>query len=206
MTIAIISGFAAVIIGFLLFASVIIRFRYEDTDRSASLSYTFVKFMFDITHEKVRFFLFRIPIYAFDAKDHRAFEFVKKKLDMKLMWKKKFGLSDLKLEYLIMAKTLMGGIRIRQLQINISGGYREPFYTGKIFAYYCAAKGIYPNLMSHVDFSPDFSSEKLNFEGKGLASLRMFYILRFVFGLLADKAKEKLNNLFVIRKKGASYG
>ena len=52
----------------------------------------------------------------------------------------------------------------------------------------------------------DFIYVKLNAEGKGLASLKMFYILRFVFGLLADKVKEKLNNLFVIRKKGASYG
>jgi hypothetical protein len=217
MTIAIIVVPAAIIIGYLLYTSIIIRLKYKDTEKSVSLSYAIVAVKIDLTQLRGRLFLLHVPVYRFDLRKTKKKKKAKaeaktkakadkERPDKKPKRKKKFGLSDLKLEYLIMAKELMSGIRIRQLQINISGGYREPFYTGKMFAYYCAARGIYPKLMSHINFSPNFSSDKLKLEGKGLVSLRMFYIFKFVFGVLADKVKEKLNNLFVIRRKGASYG
>lgn len=212
MSIAIIVAPAAIIIGYLLYSSIIIRLKYKDTEKSVSASYSIVAVTIDLAQLRGWLSLLYVPVYRFDLRKKKkkaakaAKKAIKEKSDKKAKSKKRFGLSDLKLEYLIMAKELMSGIRIRQLQINISGGYREPFYTGKMFAYYCAARGIYPKLMSHIDFSPNFSSDKLKLEGKGLVSLRMFYIFRFVFGLLADKVKEKLNNLFVIRKKGASYG
>jgi len=209
MTIAIIIICAAAILGYLLITSIVLRFRYLENDKSASLSYACATVMFDIVQKQGRLFLFRIPVYKFKAnkeKEKKTDEIIKKKLEKKPKRKRRFNLSDLKLEYLRMAKALIGGIRIRELLINISGGYKEPFYTGKMFAYYCAAKGMYPNLMSHLNFSPGFSSEKLNIEGKGLVSIKIFYILRFVCGLLADKVKEKANNFFVIRRKGASYG
>ena len=103
----------------------------------------------------------------------------------------------------------MSGMRIRELSIKIRGGFLEPFYTGKMFAYYCAARGAFPSLMSHVSFQPDFSAEKLEAEGKGLVSLRMYYILRFVFGILVDITKDKVRKLMSvpkIRQRGASYG
>ena len=46
----------------------------------------------------------------------------------------------------------------------------------------------------HVDFKPDFSSGSLIFEGKGLVTLRMFYIFRFVCSVLYDKLKQKVGN------------
>jgi hypothetical protein len=212
MTIVIILIAAAVVIGYLMLASITARFQYETDEKSAVLSYSLLSFNFNIVQKQGRLFLFRIPVYTFTPgkkkkkKEPKVDKTVKEKPEKKEKKKKRFKLSDLKIEYLRMAKSLIGGIRIRELLIKISGGYREPFYTGKMYAYYWAAKGMYPNLMSHFHFSPDFSSERLNIEGKGLVSIKMFYIFRLFFGLLADKTKEKLNNLFVIRKKGASYG
>ena len=196
MNILIIITGLIILIGYLLYASVNVRFRYEEAGKIVTMSYTAVGITFDITKRTGRLSLAWIPIYRFDLKKKRkkkkkkkevAAEIVEKKAEKKVKKKRKFGLSDLKLKYLSMAKALMSGIRIRQLQINISGGYREPFYTGKMFAYYCAARGMYPRLMAHVIFFPDFTSEKLTTEGKGLVSLRMFYIFRFVFGINSGK-------------------
>lgn len=194
-----------VLTALLLAVAIRVRFLFEKSEKSIYVSYTIIGVLIDIASKRGRLALAGIPIYKFDLKREKK-KPVAEKPAKKRKKKKRFGLSDLKLEYLGMAKSLIGEIGIEELTVNIRGGFLEPFYTGKMYGYYCAAKGIYPSLMSHIDFTPDFSSSSLEFKGQGVAYIRMYYILKFGFGLLADRLKTKTRELFVIRKRGASYG
>jgi hypothetical protein len=138
-------------------------------------------------------------------KDKKIKKVKKEKGPEELKIKKKKG-PDFWFEYLKGARDLVGNIRLEFLNIKIRGGIFDPFYTGKMYAYYWAAKGAFPQLMSHVDFRPDFSSETVQIEGKGVVYLRMYYILKVGFSILAVMIKEKMANLFTFGKRGPSYG
>ena len=209
MTLTIIIA-ALVVLGFLLLAaSIRIRGVFDQSEKTVHASYMFVGSLFSFPEKRVFISIAGISLFSFPIKSkkkrkteiEKETEKEKPKKD-----KKRFGFSDLNIEYLKMAKELIGGTKIRELTIKIRGGFTEPFYTGKMYGYYWAAKGMYPKLMSHVDFKPDFSSGTLIFEGKGLVTLRMFYIFRFVCCLLYDKLKQNFLKKSSIEKKGIDHG
>jgi hypothetical protein len=211
MTIAIISALIAILIAVLLIASIRVRARFAEEEKAVSLSYTLLRVRLDFDDLTGRPIIAGFPLPKFSlrrgkkkAAEDKEEKAAKKKEKKK--GKKRFKFSDLKIEYLSMAKSLIGGIRFRELELKIRGGFTEPFYTGKMYGYYWAARGMYPNLMSHVDFKPDFSSGSLKIEGKGLVYLRMFYIFRFVCSFLFEKLKDVVRDWFKIKKRGASYG
>jgi len=43
--------------------------------------------------------------------------------------------------------------------LTITGGFGDPFETGKVFGYYAILQGIFPSFMSHITFNPDFSKK-----------------------------------------------
>jgi hypothetical protein len=194
------------LVAVLLAASVAARVRLAEKEKTVFVAYTLVGFTADLAARTGRISVAGVPFPRFKLTGKKKKKLKKEPDKKKGKKKKRFKFSDLKIEYLKMAKNLIGGMRIRELEIDVRGGFMEPFYTGKMYAYYWAARGMYPNLISHVSFKPDFSSGSLDIQGKALVSLRMFYIFRFACGLLADKIKEKSNKLFGIRKRGTSYG
>jgi len=203
MTLIIIIAALIIVAALLLAASVRIRAVFDESEKVIRASYTLAGFVYDIPSKRVAVTLAGIRLFTFPISNKIAQVVLEKGA------KEKPSFSDLKLEYLKKAKNLVGGTKIRELVIKISGGFTEPFYTGKMYGYYWAAKGMYPNLMSHVDFKPDFSSGSLIFEGKGLVTLRMFYIFRFVCSLLNDKLKQKFWKKYSIKKmekKGSGHG
>jgi hypothetical protein len=201
---------AAAILAALISASIKIRVRLVESQKTIAVKYTLFQMNLDLQKKTGHVRIAGIEVFRFELAFERKLKEKAKKPRKELppvgKERKKFYLTDLKVEYLIRAKSLVGNIRIKELMIKLTGGWLEPFYTGKMFAYYCAAKGMYPSLMSHVEFRPDFSSEKMKIEGKGLVCLRMYHILRLIFGLLADKLKEKSHELFKIRRRVTIYG
>jgi len=198
MTLIIIVAALITIAALMLAASIRIRANFDDSEKKIRASYTFVGSDYDILKNQVIVSVAGIRLRSFSLKVGKLMEKAAAKKEKtvesenkKPEKKKKFAFSDLKLEYLKMARDLIGGTKIKELAIKIRGGFTEPFYTGKMCGYYWIARGMYPNLMSHVDFRPDFSSGTLSFEGKGLVTLRMYYILRFVCCLLYDRLKQK---------------
>lgn len=195
MTLFIIIAALIILFVLLMAASIRIRARFDESEKMVAASYTFLKTAFDISEKRIYVSaagirLFSFPIKSDEKKEKKAV--VPDMAEKEKPKKKRFSFSDLNMKYLRMAKALIGGTKIRELAIKIRGGFTEPFYTGKMYGYYWAAKGMYPKLMSHVDFKPDFSSGSLIFEGKGLVTLRMFYILKFVCSLLFDRLKNKI--------------
>ena len=204
MTLYIIIAVLVVLVCLLMAASIRIRGVFDQSEKTVRASYIFVGSRFSIPEKRVFISLGGINLFDFPIKSKEKKEKKEKKEGEKD--KKRFRFSDLNIEYLKMAKELIGGTKIRELAIKIRGGFTEPFYTGKMYGYYWAAKGMYPKLMSHVDFKPDFSSGTLIFEGKGLVTLRMFYIFRFVCCLLYDKLKRKFTKKSSREKKGIDHG
>ena len=211
MTLTIIIA-ALVVLGFLLLAaSIRIRGVFDQSEKTVHASYMFVGSLFSFPEKRVFISIAGISLFSFPINSKKKKESeseIEKKAEKERPPKKKkrFRFSDLNIGHLKMAKELIGGTKIRELAIKIRGGFTEPFYTGKMYGYYWAAKGMYPKLMSHIDFKPDFSSGTLIFEGKGLVTLRMFYIFRFVCCLLYDKLKQNFLKKSSIEKKGIDNG
>ena len=206
MTILIIILAFLAVFALLLAASVAARVRLAQSEKTVVVSYTVVGFIADLAAKTGRISILGLPLFRINLARKKKKKTVKESAKKEKPKKKRFRFSDMRIEYLRMAKKLIGGMRIKELAINIHGGFTEPFYTGKMYAYYRAARGMYPSLISHIDFRPDFSSGSLTIDGKALVSLKMYYIFRFACGLLADKIKEKSNKLFGIRKRGRSCG
>lgn len=215
MAVYLISTAVLIIIGYLLYTPLRLRLWLAETEKYVRFSYSIFGVVLDIGSMKLQFFVGRIRVYTFDVKKaglKKIDEIAKKKRKGRKTEKskpgkrKRFELPGFWFEYLKGAWNIVGHIRLDHLDIKISGGIFDPFYTGKFFGYYWAARGAFPRLMSHVQFRPDFSSETLQVEGKGVVYLRLYFILKVVLGLLAVMIKEKLTNLFTIRKRGPSYG
>ncbi|MEW5923648.1 MAG: DUF2953 domain-containing protein [Candidatus Zixiibacteriota bacterium] len=193
MTLIIIIAVLLILVVLLLAASIRIRAKFDESEKMVAASYTFLRSLYDVSSKRVYISVFGITLFSFPIKsDEKEKAAIPEDIEKKKPKKKRFDFSDINVKYLKMAKALIGGTKIKELAIKIRGGFTEPFYTGKMYGYYWAVKGMYPNLMSHVDFKPDFSSGSLIFEGKGLVTLRMFYILRFVCSLLFDRLKHKI--------------
>ncbi len=194
---------AAALAAGILIASIKMRFRFSDSEQVVSISYLALGLRLNFSDRSGKFCFNGMKIFGFPLKPSSIEEIAKKALLIEKTGRLK--LSDIKLEYFKMAGNLISHIRFKELQINIRGGFLEPFYTGKMYGYYWAVKGMYPNLMAHVDFRPDFSSAKLIFEGYGYFYLRLYYIVGTGIRLWSGILKEKKKNIFIIRKRGASY-
>jgi len=118
---------------------------------------------------------------------------------------KKFKISNLNLDLLRKAKRLIGYIKINKLIVKIHGGFTEPFYTGKIYGYYWAMKGMFPKLMSHVDFRPDFSSGKLTFDSRGKLSIRLVYIIWILIQLGFESIAKRTKSIISIKERRTGY-
>jgi len=96
-------------------------------------------------------------------------------------------------------------IKIKYLNIDISDGFSDPYHTGQLYAIYTTASGIFPKLMSHVNFRPDFSADRIKINGEGLVKLRIYHILLPVLQILTDKILSTVKNPFLRLRKGTSY-
>ncbi|PKK84224.1 MAG: hypothetical protein CVT49_04455 [candidate division Zixibacteria bacterium HGW-Zixibacteria-1] len=194
MTLLVIIAALIILFCLVLAASIRIRAKFDDSEKTVAAAYIFLKSTYDISSKTVMVSAFGIRLFSFPIKSEKKKKEPAPEVEEKKKKKRKrFSFSDIDIKYLKMAKALIGGTKIKELAIKIRGGFTEPFYTGKMYGYYWAAKGMYPKLMSHVDFKPDFSSGTLIFEGKGLVTLRMYYIFRFVCSFLYDRLKHKLS-------------
>ncbi len=191
----------AVIITVLVISAIRIRFTYEESEKTVRVSYTLAGIVLDLAAKRGRFLLAGLPVVRFPLKPKAPTKVLRTIVEPKGMKKdEEFSWKDIRLDYLKRFKSLIGSFRIPELIIKIRGGFKEPFHTGKMYGYYWAMRGIYPNLMSHVDFKPDFSAGSLQVSGKGLVYLRMYDILYFVFTILNGLIRSKTKRLFNKKK------
>lgn len=103
-------------------------------------------------------------------------------------------------------KRFIGKFSIDYLNIEIKGGFDDPYRTGQAVASYWAARGMLYPVMKYVHYYPDFDAEKFEFRGKGIVSIRVVHILVLVFSVLAEYLKIKVRQFFRSKKKGLAYG
>jgi len=202
MTLVIVFTALAAVIVWLLMSSIRLRFSFDDSEKLVAASYTLLCVRIDFEATRGHVTVGMLPVFRFRLKRKPKPEKPKRKrrLKFKLKW------SDFKIDYLYQFKSCLSKIRIKYLDIKITGGFKSPYRTGQACALYWAAVGILPRLMKHISFNPDFDAEKIDFSGKGLVSLRLFYIIRLVYRLLADRIKNRIQVWFTFRRKGESYG
>ena len=207
-----------VLLGLLIVSSIKLRLKLDETEKTVRVWYTLLRVEIDLSGQQGKLMLAGIKLRRFPLDSTKTGKAEKpaslpkkpKKKKAKLTAKKRRSIFDLlsylKFKYFRKAGSLLRHIKFHDLMLRISGGFLEPFYTGKMFAYYCALKGACPSVMAPISFQPDFSSGSLRFAGKGLAHIRMYYILEFVCFILADLVKEKIKKMFTNRKKGVEHG
>lgn len=213
MSLIIISVILALILYFCL-SSIKLRFRYDDRARDLRVSYAFIKGRADFVDMAAKIYLAGIKVKSFAFADMISSKPKKKPEEVKKAKKKKgkrgFAFPkigfDEALYYLKKGRYLLLKIRINYLNIDISDGFADPYYTGQLFAVYSVLMGVCPRLASHINFRPDFSADSIKVRGKGLVSIRMFYILKVVFIILTNKILEYLKIKPLKYKKGAIYG
>jgi hypothetical protein len=89
--------------------------------------------------------------------------------------------------------------------LAISGGFSDPYETGVNYGYYWALKGIFPKIMSHIDYKPDFSSSELQFDGLGDIRIRMIHLIIFGLRMFIEILKGGFGRKPVPQKKGLIY-
>jgi hypothetical protein len=193
------------LVAILLASSLRLRFKFNDEVRFVAAGYLFAAVFFDISNWRLTFRLAGIPLKRLPVgkTTRAASEMAVKKRGVAKRW---FRRPQLKWDYAKWILQLLGKVRVRYLKLDISGGFEDPYHTGNATAVYWTAKGMAPKIMSHVNFSPDFGANRMNYKGNGLITLRMYYIIKLVVRLLADLIKTKISSLSILRKKGVSYG
>lgn len=195
------------LIAILLASSLRLRFKFNDEVRFIAAGYIFVAVFFDISNWRLTFRLAGIPVKQLAVgKTAKAKAPSEKPVNNREVRKRWFQRPQLKWDYAKWILQLLGKVRVRYLKLDISGGFEDPYHTGNATAVYWTAKGIAPKIMSHVDFSPDFGANRMNYKGNGLITVRMYYIIKLVVRLLADLTKTKIGSFSILRKKGVSYG
>jgi len=116
-----------------------------------------------------------------------------------------FDLSLINLKNLKRLKNFIGKINIEHLDLNIEGGFSDPYRTGQLTASYWVVRGMFPALMAHVQYHPDFKIEKFIIRGKGVVSLRGVHILVLVIQLLSAYLISKVRHRFKYQEKGMAY-
>ncbi len=194
-------------VAIVLASSLRLKFEFSDNAKFAALAFLFGTVSFDLPtrHLEIRLAGIRIKKIK-TGKKAKAVKAAKVAVEKPKTKKRRFKIPKLKFIYARWALQLLRKIRVRHLALNIAGGFEDPYHTGNVTAIYWSAKGIAPGLMSHIAFSPEFSSNRLTFDGKGLINLKMYYIVRLILRLLADMVKTKIRRFFILRTKGVSYG
>ena len=194
------------------FSSIKLRLKFNDKIKFIDLSYTLFRFRLLFNDKSGRLYFAGIGVNKFnlldiittekteDAKKEKAPKEKKKKP----IWTKSPNFNQI-LYYLKKLSYPIRKINIKYLNINISNGFSDPYYTGQLYALYSTVSGIFPKLMSHVSFRPDFSADSIKISGEGLVKLRICYILLPVLQILADKIFGMVRTPFLRLKKGTSY-
>nr|MBN2278829.1 DUF2953 domain-containing protein [candidate division Zixibacteria bacterium] len=184
-----------------LVSSIRIRFSLEHAAKKLWVSYTLLGVILDLTTKQGTVTIAKIPLYRFDMKRPTRPEKKKKR-----KFRFKLKPSDFRVAYLEYFRSLLNKIRIDSLDLRVDGGFSDPYNTGRTCAFYWAAKGIFPRLMNHVTFNPDFDREDFDFYGRGNIALRLCHIIRFAGRILFEKLNKKIPQWYIIRRKGESYG
>jgi hypothetical protein len=197
---------------YLMFSSVKLYILLDRTTRLVELSYTLFKFQAELVGLSGKIYFAGIRIKKFNLTDIKSLgksESAAEKLPKKEIKKKsmKFNVLDMGniIYYLKKAYYPIRKIRIKRLDIQITDGFSDPHKTGQLYALYMTARGIFPELMSHISFRPDFAADKIDIKGEGLVKLRIFFILVPVLQILTDKMKEFIKQPFLKIRKGTSY-
>lgn len=195
------------LVAVMLASSLRLKLEFSDNAKFAALAFLFGTVSFDLPkrHLEIRMAGIRVKRIK-TGKKAKVVKVEKGAIEKPKAKKRRFKIPKLKFIYARWALELLKKIRIRYLDLNIAGGFEDPYYTGNATAIYWAAKGIAPGLMSHITFSPEFSSGHLKFDGKGLITLKMYYIVKLILRLLTDMVETKIRRFFILRTKGVSYG
>jgi hypothetical protein len=192
----------------LLASSICLKFRYDEKEKWLAVSYIFARFRADFAGKSGIVSLFAIPIKRIQLGKGK-FAGKEIALESKKEKKSKGGSRGILSAFEWNDIQALGGlfkkIRTKNLRLNISGGFGDPFETAKIFSLYTAIAGIFPLVMSHVNFYPDFSNARLQFEGRGLIYIRVLHLTAFLVRFIYRKRKYFLGSMIVTKKKGVSY-
>jgi len=207
--IIIILSIILLIIAVALAGAIRFKFRFDKNQKTISISYLMLRFLIDFDTMTGQVTIAAIQVKRIELKNLLRKTAKKppqtttpppaKKAEKMPRWLK-LGWSDIKRFF-----SLLGKIRTKDLVFTISGGISDPYQTGKYFGYYMALCGVFPRLMSHIAFRPDFVAESLKFEGKGIIYIRVYQILIFAIKMMFEKLKKLINLKYITRKKGASY-
>jgi len=200
------------LISVFLISSIRFRFRFDKEYQRIDLTYLILGIRFDVIPLRLSIQMAGFSVYSFKLGDRKEKKLSAKTEKLKKVKKpKKKKPFDFRVlsgwrKHLSKIVWLLKKIRIDYLSLKIRGGFSDPYYTGNSYAFYTVAYGIVPSVIKHIDFKPDFNAEKLDFEGKGLIYIRMYYIISAVIYVLRILMSLKFKEWFVIRKKGVSYG
>lgn len=201
------------IVLFLLFSSLKLRLIFNESARFIQLSYTFFAFRLNFNGMIGRFHVAGIGLKEFRIFDGKTSKKKKvareiKEKDKKVKFRRagfdRAGLHKF-VYYLKKSYYLLRKIRVKKLDIIISEGFSDPYYTGLLYAYFSAVGGIFPKLMSHIKFYPNFAADAIKINGEGLVILRIFDILIPVLQILADKIYEHMRLSNLRFRKGTNY-
>ncbi len=207
MLISILIALALIVI-IILISAIRFRFRYDDSEKSIGVSYLIARVGIDFKEKKGAIVILGIPVYRFPLdritgvgreKKEPAAEAKPAKPKKRLKFPK-FQWSDLR--YLI---RLFRGLKIKYLELSATGGFGDPYETGKMFGYYAMLQGIFPSIMSHIRFNPDFSKAGLHLKGRGLIYIRVYHLVIFALRVLIIKRRSNLGEKRLLKRKGVSY-
>jgi len=205
MTIIILSILAGLILLFTL-SSVRLKFRYNDQSKYLKVSFWFLAVTLYPLAKEGRFSLAGISIKQFNLRSQKtpsSAPAVKKKSKSSFTWRSIWEI--VREERFRKILTFPKRIRIKYLDIDISGGLSNPCQTGIALGAFYALKGMMPKIMRYVSYRPDFLSSRLKFEGKGLVYLRIYHILVLAYYLLMIKVRSYWREKALEKKKGAAY-
>lgn len=213
MTVLIIFAILTGIALYLVLSAIKLRLRFNDSEWTIIFSYTLFSLRLQINKMEGRIHIAGIGIKKFKLSGEGVASQTKKIADKarKEEGKKgseKFSFSDIIsiFNYMKKLRYTIGHIRVKHLKIDLWDGFSNPYNTGRLYALFTAAKGIFPHLLKYVTFKPDFSADSLKIRGEGLVLLKMLYILIPVLQMLTDKIKESTIAPSTRLKKGTSYG
>jgi len=197
---------------YFIFSSIKLRLKFNEAIKFIDLSSTLLRFRLLFKNKTGQIYIFGICVKTFDLLDiftekkpkEVAKEKPTKEKKKKPFWAKSPNLNQI-LYYLKKLSYPIRKIKIKYLNIDISDGFSDPYHTGQLYALYSTLAGIFPKLMSHINFNPDFSADSIKISGEGLVKLRICHILLPVLQILADKIFGMVRTPFMRLKKGTSY-
>lgn len=194
-----------------LASSLRLKFRFDDDIKFAESGFMIFAGQYDHSSKAIKIKLAGLTIKTIDITKTDLISKVPvikkaKEEKPKNKRKKKPSFLKFKLDYIKWAFQLLRKIRIKYLDFDISGGFDDPYYTGNTTAIYWMAKGIAPGFMSHIVFNPNFSADTFVYKGKGLITLKMYYIVKLILRLLTDIIETRIRNIFISKSEGVSYG